>query len=325
MPSISEHPLVSIVIPCFNASSWIAEALQSTLDQKYDRIEVIVVDDGSTDDSLSIIESFPGEIRILKCPHRGGSAARNSGLQIATGDFVKFLDADDLLTPNCILEQVCQISQLTEEEIVFGDVGKLTPSGKFSGSAGSIKNFAQYESSLEYLLRNIITTSAVLHRTPLLKKVAGFDEELRKGQEYDLHIRLALSGVTFVYRPCLTYLIREHTSPNRITIAQSLGRNPESSIIFMRKAMDMIMAFYDGHPPQKVRDALFDKWWLLARRLMWNGNDIDAEKCFALARELSSTRIGKGKFPYAFLVSLFGPVRAERMLQELKSVIKLKR
>ncbi len=92
------NPLVSIIIPCYNAERWVDHAIRSALDQTWARKEIIVVDDGSTDGSLPRIRTYEGKIKWQTGPNRGGSAARNTGLAMATGDYIQFLDADDVLS-----------------------------------------------------------------------------------------------------------------------------------------------------------------------------------------------------------------------------------
>ncbi len=92
-------PLVSIIIPCYNAERWIAAAIESALGQTYPNIEVIVVDDGSTDGSLDIIKRFDTKINWVSTPNRGPSAAMNTGFKIAHGDWIQFLGGDDFCIP----------------------------------------------------------------------------------------------------------------------------------------------------------------------------------------------------------------------------------
>jgi|GEM_PF-778680 len=99
-------PLVSIIIPCYNAERYVAEAIQSALDQTYSNCEVIVIDDGSTDGGLEVIKGFGDKIRWDSGPNRGGCAARNRGLAIAQGEWIQFLDADDLISAEKIEAQV---------------------------------------------------------------------------------------------------------------------------------------------------------------------------------------------------------------------------
>ena len=92
-------PLTSVVIPCYNAEGYVGEAIESALNQTYRPVEVIVIDDGSTDGSLDVIRSFGDRIRYESGPNRGPSAARNRGVQLARGELIQFLDADDVLHP----------------------------------------------------------------------------------------------------------------------------------------------------------------------------------------------------------------------------------
>ncbi len=100
-------PLVSIIIPCYNAARWLGETLDSAFAQTWPNKEIILVDDGSTDDSLAIAHRYePRELRILTQPNRGAAAARNTGLSAARGEFIQFLDSDDLLAPDKIAQQL---------------------------------------------------------------------------------------------------------------------------------------------------------------------------------------------------------------------------
>ncbi len=100
-------PLVSIIIPCYNAKLWLAETLESALAQTWAAKEILVINDGSTDSSLAVAQTFTARgVQIIDQPNRGASAARNHGLCSARGEFIQFLDADDLLAPDKIARQV---------------------------------------------------------------------------------------------------------------------------------------------------------------------------------------------------------------------------
>lgn len=106
------QPLVSVLIPCYNASRWIRETLESVLAQTWPNIEIIVVDDGSTDDSRSILAGYlPRGVVVIDQPNRGQTAALNRCLSTARGDFIQYLDADDLLAPDKIALQMRRLLQ----------------------------------------------------------------------------------------------------------------------------------------------------------------------------------------------------------------------
>jgi glycosyltransferase involved in cell wall biosynthesis len=99
--------LVSIIIPCYNASAWLAETLESALGQTWPAIEILVINDGSRDDSLTVARTFAARgVQVFDQPNQGASAARNHGLRLARGEYIQFLDADDLLAPDKIARQV---------------------------------------------------------------------------------------------------------------------------------------------------------------------------------------------------------------------------
>src|SRR5262245_30502130 len=97
-----DEPLVSVVMPCYNARRWVAKAIDSCLAQTYPNIEVVVVDDGSTDGSVEILEQFGSRILLEKGPNRGACHARNRGIELSRGAYLQFLDADDVSLPEKI-------------------------------------------------------------------------------------------------------------------------------------------------------------------------------------------------------------------------------
>ena len=106
------QPLVSILIPCFNAAPWLGVALDSCLAQTWPRCEIILVDDGSSDDSVRLARAYESRgVLVLTQPNRGASAARNAALRSAGGEFIQFLDADDLLAPEKIARQLARAAQ----------------------------------------------------------------------------------------------------------------------------------------------------------------------------------------------------------------------
>jgi len=123
-------PLVSIIIPCYNSAKWLEEAINSALAQTHGNVEVVVVDDGSTDTSVAIAQRLAGpRLKVVLSRHRGASAARNVGLAAAKGDLIQFLDADDLLSPEKVAAQV--------ELLAGGPPGNLATSGLVFFNDGS--------------------------------------------------------------------------------------------------------------------------------------------------------------------------------------------
>lgn len=115
-----DYPLVSIIIPMLNAEAFIQETIHSAIHQTYKNTEIIVVDNGSTDNSMNLIQHLSGQIQILTQKVPGASAARNLGIKNASGEFIQFLDADDILHPDKIVNQVNQLKNEPWDTLSFG-------------------------------------------------------------------------------------------------------------------------------------------------------------------------------------------------------------
>lgn len=114
------EPLVSILIPAFNAEAWIAETLESALAQTWPRKEIIVIDDGSSDDTLEILRTFESRgIKVFTQPNRGAAATRNRAFSLSKGDYIQWLDADDLLAPDKISKQLESLGQSPSKRLVL--------------------------------------------------------------------------------------------------------------------------------------------------------------------------------------------------------------
>lgn len=198
--------LVSIIIPCFNAEKYVARAIQSALDQTYPDCEVIVIDDGSTDKSLDVIKSFGERIRWETGPNRGGCEARNRGIELARGDWIQFLDADDLLTKDCVAEK--RGMHCEGNEIAICDKATITQATTDATAIRPAKHIPVYD--LELLLRGRSpTTPQPLHSRKMLQEIGGFRSGLRCAQEVELHLRMGIEkGVKFVSNGRVGVLIR---------------------------------------------------------------------------------------------------------------------
>src|SRR5579864_8740685 len=114
-------PQVSVVIPAYNAARFLGDAIQSVLNQTYSNFEVVVVNDGSTDDTESVVRSFGDRLFYVKQANKGVSAARNEGIKRARGQYVAFLDSDDVWLPTKLAEQIPFLEQNPEVGLVYSD------------------------------------------------------------------------------------------------------------------------------------------------------------------------------------------------------------
>ncbi|MEZ5651324.1 MAG: glycosyltransferase [Burkholderiaceae bacterium] len=187
-------PLISVVMPVYNGAATIVESIQSALDQTLTPIEIIVVDDGSQDDTLARIERFGELVRVLRQDRGGNASARNLGLNEARGDWIAVLDADDIWAPNKLERQIrhCQdadvIYSVTRN---FGDCSAV-------GEITHLTDLRRPDDPLRSLmLDNFITHSSVLVRRDALLAVDGYDAALRTACDWDLWLRLAHAGYRF--------------------------------------------------------------------------------------------------------------------------------
>lgn len=193
----NRKPLVSIVMPTFNSEKYLLEAVKSVKDQTETRWELIIVDDASTDNTLQLAKResvIDDRIIVLKQDvNSGPSVTRNLGITKARGDFVAFLDADDLLSPTAISERVSALKADPKavgsycDPILFADDG---------GHLGRL--FTPDTVGFPDLVENKFPTSLVLLRRIALTEEGGFDESLRFGEDWDLWLRLARTGARFV-------------------------------------------------------------------------------------------------------------------------------
>lgn len=184
------EPSVSVIVPCHNAERWVSGAISSVLAQDYPLIDLIVVDDGSTDASRKIIGSFEGRLRAVCQDRRGAPAARNRGLRLSKSDFVLFLDADDELCGNYISQLAA--ASAGEPDVVVGRVARTTDVGAIKEDVTYFDVSNRAELLAAYLSDPIQTTGLMWRRT-FVDRLGGWDEALSIGQDHELAIRLMLA------------------------------------------------------------------------------------------------------------------------------------
>ena len=183
------EPLVSVVIPTCNRAWCLAEAVDSVLAQDFRDFELIVVDDGSADDTPQLLERYGDAIRVLRRENRGVSAARNAGIAAARGGLIAFLDSDDLWLPGKLSRQVAFFTSHPEaficqtEELWVRNGRRVNPGKRHRKRSGMI-----FEPSLDLCL---VSPSAVMVRRGLFECVGIFDESLPACEDYDLWLRVS--------------------------------------------------------------------------------------------------------------------------------------
>jgi len=250
----TSKPLVSIVIPVFNASDFVLETLQSATNQTYKNIEIIVVDDGSTDNSLDLIKSFEGKITVISTTNNGAASARNLGILASSGLIIAFLDSDDIWDPQKIEKQVSFLLA-NELDLVycsgreFGErEGKhLVHRAKFSGNC-----YPLFSTNPTVAIITLGCSTAILKRE-VINKSGLFDENFKgPAEDWDFFRRVCRYGnVDFIDEELVDYRIHDknvsrasavsYFEGNKMAISKMLSE--DKSIDRLRVWLDFYLVF----------------------------------------------------------------------------------
>lgn len=228
-------PIISVVIPSYNRGHCLKKCLESVLNQTFQDIEVIVVDDASTDETNALIMAL-SDPRIRYIAHevnRGGAAARNTGIKAAQGEFVAFLDSDDTWVPQKLEKQ---LALLNEKGLEYGYVYSWFIRNNPQGEELGRDHFSIDGPALDKLLeRNFIGTfSSIMVRRSALLSVDGLDEKMKSCQDWDLFIRLSRITKVCCVEEYLVHYLQNRKDKHRIS------SNPESIIQGHRRLLEKI-------------------------------------------------------------------------------------
>ena len=220
MNKIKIKPQVTVIIPTYNRGWIIHEAIDSVLAQDYTEFELIVVDDGSSDNTSEVLDSYRNVIKVLSQQNKGVSAARNRGIAEASGKFIAFLDSDDLWLPQKLSRQVEFFNTTPDalicqtEEVWIRNGLRVNPKKRHKKPSGMI-----FEPSLALCL---VSPSAVMIRRSLLEIVGNFDETLPACEDYDLWLRISCRFP--VYRIDAPLIIKRGGHEDQLSASFGLDR-----------------------------------------------------------------------------------------------------
>lgn len=310
--------LVSVIIPCFNAQDWLVETIDSCLNQTYPNIEIIVVDDGSTDKSLEIIKSYQDKITWVTGPNRGGNYARNKGFSLSKGEYIQYLDADDYILPEKIAVQVQALEKIGGD-VVYSDWRAKKHLTDGTSYLEDVKVCGPKNDFLESLLSNDrwIPPVALLFTREVVINKGCWDESLKAGQDRDFLLTIAIDGGKFMYQSGCHSIYRQH---GKTTVASSCQlRWLNSHFQVLEKAEKKLSQL--GKLSQNYRHALAKGYFDISRGYLYGDFAIDQDKCkkflqtlekaFVLFPEFQST----SRSAVHYLVQrLFGCRMAEMIL-----------
>ncbi|HVL00001.1 MAG TPA: glycosyltransferase [Dongiaceae bacterium] len=296
---VADWDLVSVIIPVFNAEAHLEETLASVLGQTYPHIEIVAVDDGSTDRSLEILEKYRHRIRVVRQKNGGAAAARNRGAQEARGKWIAFLDADDLWAPDKVERQLGACADFTwsyTDSVFMGGVNdgrrdsELTP--KYQGRV------------LEQLIcNNFVGTSSVMIQRQVFLDAGGFSESLRSIEDWEFWIRLASDhNIGYIEEPLVRYRIHSSSS----------SRSTRSTLPYHMKVIDQV--FSEGGPAERLvhlkPSAKAQSYGICSQIAEEEGDYLFALRCAVLACHQLPLAISRWervvKSFIKYLVSLFG-------------------
>jgi len=195
-------PRISVVIPAYNAAPYIGAAIDSVVCQTYKDFEIIVVDDGSVDNTAAVLQTYDSKIRYVRQENQGVSSARNHGIRVARGELIAFLDADDVWVPEKLEMQTRFLSTHEEAALVFGDLELVADGQVVEPSYLALKKNAWSSKQDSVLVKdafarlleeNVVSTSTTLVSSRALRQVGLFDEDLPTAEDLDLWLRIAAS------------------------------------------------------------------------------------------------------------------------------------
>jgi len=302
-------PFVSILIPCFNAERWVAQAIESALAQTWPHKEVIVVDDGSTDGSLDIIKSFGDRIRWEAGPNRGGNAARNRLLEMARGDWLQYLDADDYLMPDKVTLQAAAVETRPDADVLFGP---LIIEWHLDGAVRTTQEPIPEPHDPWRLLAlwHLPQTGAPLWKKSALLDVGGWLDGQPCCQEHELYLRLLMAGKRFIYHPATGAVYRRFSNGSVSTRSPALVRGERLKI---EKRIEDHLTTIGGLTPERqwaVNQARFDM-----ARSSWNEDRSEARAILESIAGMASFQPNGPAAPllYRLAYRLFGFEIAERI------------
>jgi glycosyltransferase involved in cell wall biosynthesis len=302
--------LVSVIIPCFNAERWLAEAIDSCLQQTYLNIEIIVIDDASTDNSLQIIKSYGNKIIWESFPsNKGGNHARNRGFALSKGEYIQFLDSDDYILPEKIERQVHFLEE-TGADIVYGDwrYKHHLPDG--TSFLEDIRISGVQADILESLLADWWTAVASLfYRRTAVEKAGGWDENLQAAQDRDFFISAVINGAKVVYQPGCYSVYRRYED---ITVSSFCKlRWIKSQCIVMDKAERKLSDL--GRLSMKYRHALANCYYTMARHCLLRDYSEYIRLLEKIVVLFPDFKVPNKKSGYNLVQDIFGFRQAERM------------
>jgi len=329
---VKDGPLVSTVIPVYNRATLLVDSVNSVINQTYRRVEIILVDDGSTDETpivlADLFRRWPDRVKVLHQANAGPGPARQRGLELASGDFVQFLDSDDLLLPKKFCYQVAALLANPEAQICYGRSYEEDYSRRPLCREGPMRQTGSFHDHLFPLLlvERWWTTSSPLYRRSFLERIGPWRSLLNE-EDWEYDARAGATGARLCWVDEDVSVRRIHLAPEHLSSGGTedprklLDRAAARQSIFL----SALAAGMDTHKPEMANFAR--SAFLLCRQCGLAGLDDASRDLFALARRASTTarRLGPDYLLYGMLGKLLGWSNAARLILPCYRVLSLRR
>lgn len=228
-------PLVSVIIPVRNGLAFIDEAIASVLSQSFQDVEIVVINDGSTDGDYDALSTTDSRIRVLHLPGNGVSTARNLGMQAARGELIAFLDADDVWFPGKLAAQVRYMETHPEVGVVFGGFLKWTAGadGVFAPAAELMRDCSALERAevvrsgwlyTRLLMGLLVGMNTAMVRRSVVQAIGGFNVSMRQGEDYDFWLKASrVAEMHALDGPVALYRIHPSSAMHRLALDNALA------------------------------------------------------------------------------------------------------
>ena len=301
---------VSVIIPCYNGERFLRATLESVFSQSYQNFEVIVIDDGSTDASASIIKEYGDRIRAVFTENRGVSAARNHGTRLAGGALLQYLDADDLLHPNALKQRVEALRGISNGVAIseWQELVELSP-GHYRHRAHGRPSFHQLSNAEESIFSGFwAPPAAIMYAREIVARIGDWDERLPIIQDARFLLDAAYHGAQFV-------LIPDVLADYRIALHASLSRTNRAKFLSdqAKNLADIERRWYTLGLPSAQRIQLLCNAHGSVVRAWYELDRAKFHAALLAARRLNPGFIPGGSNAYRLLGKLFGVDFAERI------------
>jgi len=303
-------PKVSVIIPTYNRENFVVKAIDSVLCQEFKDYEIIVVDDGSTDNTKKNLKRYGDKIKYIYQDNSGVSVARNTGIKYSTGEWLAFLDSDDEWMPDYLLTQIEKanenpdICMQTTDSLVTELNGKKESYYKIHGSLPKFKkkNYLFIEKPLYFIIKHgPWPPCATIIRRDAIMKAGLFDTSLKRTEDYDLMVRMALQGPIGMIRKELVNVYRRNETTefltNQLTVNPIAYRESNERVFEKLKRIETLK--YKER--KAVNELLSANRRTIGNLLLKKGNIKGARDCYKRALLIDPSIASLGKYILSFL------------------------